>query len=139
MPHAHTRERRVVGDGSVAALGRPQRLRGEQHIAEKQHGRGGDLELLEASGHPGEANVWGVKGRGGLGVRVAPLGAAGPPSTAALGLGRRHKGVRVLLQALGMGYRELPACLPLLSCLHFKHTSGTTGAAGPARLSPGRK
>lgn len=134
MPHAHTRERGVVSDGSAAALGRPQRLRGEQHIAEKQHCRGGDLELLEAPGDPRKANAWGVKGRGGLNVRVAPLGAAGPPSTAALDLGRRHKGVRVLLQAVGMGCREFPTCLPLLSCLHFKHISGTTGAAGPAPL-----
>ena len=68
-----------------------------------------------------------MKGRGGLGVCVDPLGAAGLPGTGALGLGHRHKGVCALLQALGMGCRELPTCLLLFSCLQFTYTNGTLG------------
>ena len=68
-----------------------------------------------------------MKGRGGLGVCVDPLGATGPPGTGALGLGHHHKGVCALLQALGMWCRELPTRLLLFSCLQFKYTNGTTG------------
>ena len=126
----------MVSDRSMAALGRPSGSMGPAHCREATaEGEAWSLWKYLAIR---EANACGAKGSGGLGVRVAPLGATGPPSTAALGLGRRLKGVRVLLQALGMGCRALPTCLRLLSCLHFKHTSGSTGAAGSAPLPPGR-
>lgn len=94
------------------------------------------MKLLEAPGHPGEATAWGMKGRPRLGDCVDPLRAAGPPSTGALGLGHRYKAVCTLLQALGMGCRELPTCLLLFSCLPFKYTNRKTGAFCPAPLPP---